>query len=148
MTARFIYSEAMPSVPHVKLNSVSSVRGALRLPGRQAESLMDGNAFDVVSPIKGRHIDYVEGGSVWRNLNVQHPAAAGAAGQASDTTAVGIQGLDGERVAAAGAIAASRGVIGSSRVGRRTVAVQGERPQRSSKATTSLADGGHLPGSC
>ena len=66
-------------------------RGALRLPGRQVESLMDGNAFDVVSPIEGRHIDYVEGGSVWRYLNAQEPAAAAAAGQASGATAVGIQ---------------------------------------------------------
>src|SRR5579864_7541025 len=138
----------MPSVPHVKLNSVSSVRGASRLPGRQVESLMDGNAFDVVSRIERRHIDYVEGGSVWRYLNTQHPAAARAARQTSSTTAVGIQRLDGERVAAAGAITTSRGVIGSSCVGRRTAAVLSERVQRSPEATTSLADDGHLPGSC
>jgi hypothetical protein len=100
---------------------------------RQSESLMDGDALDVISGICRGHVDYVELRAVRRNLDVQVPTAPSAAGQIRHTATVGIQRLNREHIAAAGTVATSSRVIGSGDVRCRAAGVKSEGVKRGPK---------------
>ena len=103
---------------------------------------MDSNAFDVVSGICRRHIDHVESGAVWRHLDGQVPATTSSAGQVGRSAAIRVERLNCEGLATRGPVATARSVRGASYVGRGSTTIQRERIQRSSEATTGLADRG------
>src|SRR5215472_1751733 len=86
--------------PMCSFIEISSKMKFLRLADSRSRSLslMDGGALDEVSRVCRGHIDHVEAGAFWCRLNVQVPPTAAAACQIGRTTAVGVEGLDGERV--------------------------------------------------
>ena len=68
---------------------------------------MDGDAFKEIPGISSVHINDAEGRSIGGNLNIEGPAATGAASEAGSSTPISIQRLYGESLTAAGAIAAT-----------------------------------------